>query len=372
MTFQAKPSSHLGDARTVGAKPQRKKQAVPGKSETRRTSGGRASVLDLLSLARRQCQWYTQGQQEASMTKRRQWTSLLLVFIVGLGDVACTKRATRTVTRGTATATSVASPGSRAEVAVSVSQPEPQTTRPSPDPRSQQSTIGNPQSAIELAPGVPIERELAGGEVHTYRIALTSDQYLRVVVDQRGVDVGVKLFGPDGQQLAEVDSPNGTQGPEPVNLLTEAAGDYRLEVRALDKEAATGRYQVRIEERREATPQDRNRLTAERINEEVGQLFAQGTAESLRRAIDKLQEARLLWRAVGDQRGEAGVLLNIGRAYHWLVEPETALEYLSQALPLWRATGECGGEAAALNATGNIYYNLDEHQQALEYFNQAL
>ncbi len=30
----------------------------------------------------------------------------------------------------------------------------------------------------KLAPGAPIERELAGGQVHTYQIALASGQYL--------------------------------------------------------------------------------------------------------------------------------------------------------------------------------------------------
>src|SRR5438067_1795099 len=64
--------------------------------------------------------------------------------------------------------------------------------------------------------GKPIERELAGGQSHSYRIALTSGQYLHIVVDQRGIDVVVTLFDPTGKQVIEVDSPNGDQGPEPI------------------------------------------------------------------------------------------------------------------------------------------------------------
>src|SRR3712207_2093618 len=70
------------------------------------------------------------------------------------------------------------------------------------------------QSDKDIPPlelGKPIERELAGGQAHSYRIVLAAEQYLRVVADQRGIDVVVTLFGPDGRQVVEVDSPNGTQ-----------------------------------------------------------------------------------------------------------------------------------------------------------------
>ena len=44
----------------------------------------------------------------------------------------------------------------------------------------------------------PIERELAGGREHYYKIALEAGQYLHLVVGQRGIDVVVTLFGPYG------------------------------------------------------------------------------------------------------------------------------------------------------------------------------
>lgn len=44
--------------------------------------------------------------------------------------------------------------------------------------------------------GKPVERELFGGQSHSYRIVLAAKQYLHVVVDQRGIDVVVALYGP--------------------------------------------------------------------------------------------------------------------------------------------------------------------------------
>src|SRR5262245_16891409 len=61
------------------------------------------------------------------------------------------------------------------------------------------------QEAMPLELGKPIERELAGGQSHAYQITLAAGQYLNVVVEQRGIDVVVTLFGPDDEKVIEVD-----------------------------------------------------------------------------------------------------------------------------------------------------------------------
>src|SRR5437868_15042925 len=104
----------------------------------------------------------------------------------------------------------------------------------------------NDKDASPLELNKPVTRELGGGQAHTYRFMLTSGQYLHVVVEQRGIDVVVTLFGPDEQRIVNVDSPNGTQGPEPVSWVAETNGSYRLEVSALDKTAAAGHYEVQL------------------------------------------------------------------------------------------------------------------------------
>ena len=104
------------------------------------------------------------------------------------------------------------------------------------------------RTAATLEPGKAIERAMAGGEAHDYKVPLKAGQFLHVVVDQRGIDVVVRLLGPGGKRIAEVDSPNGDRGPEPVQAVAAASGDYRLEIRPLEKAAQRGGYQVKIEE----------------------------------------------------------------------------------------------------------------------------
>src|SRR6185295_11600426 len=56
--------------------------------------------------------------------------------------------------------------------------------------------------ARELTPQTPIEGTLAGGETHAYQITLASGQYLRVVVEQHGLEMALTVLGPDGRQIA--------------------------------------------------------------------------------------------------------------------------------------------------------------------------
>lgn len=228
----------------------------------------------------------------------------------------------------------------------------------------------NDNPTLEL--GKPVERELIGGQSHSYRIELTSGQFIHLVVDQRGIDVVVTLFDPDHRQITEVDSPNGTQGPELLAAIAETAGTYRLEVRSLEKDAAPGRYQVKIEELRAAVEQDKSRIAAEQIFARAELLRLQGTKDSLQEAVKKYEEALQLYRVLNDRIREAMTLNTVGFIYDNIGEKEKALDYYGQALTLTRAAQDHEGEAATLNNLGFVYYSIGEKQRALAYFNEAL
>jgi hypothetical protein len=113
-----------------------------------------------------------------------------------------------------------------------------------------------------LTPGHPIEREISSARSHSYRIALDAGKYLRVHVEQRGIDVTVALLTPDGKMVAESKSDNGNFGPETVSMIAGEPVEIRLEVRGPDWEAPSGRYEVKISDLRMATEQDRKRVDA--------------------------------------------------------------------------------------------------------------
>lgn len=225
----------------------------------------------------------------------------------------------------------------------------------------------------QILVGQPIAREMKGGEEHAYQVKLSAGQYARVIVDQKGIDVVLTLLGTDGKPVLEVDNNlSGTRGMEVLSLLAEAGGDYQLKVRSLEKDAATGQYEVRVEDLRTATAADRTRVAAERAYVAAAQLQNKRTAESWRKAIEGYTEALRLMREAGERRGEAMTLANIGTIYNRLDEPQKAIENLDQALTVWRAIGDRHLEAITLSLKGGVYYWLGEPQKALDSYNLAL
>jgi CHAT domain-containing protein len=230
------------------------------------------------------------------------------------------------------------------------------------------------KDARPLVPGQPIERELAGGEAHTYQITLIAGQYLQVLVEQRGIDVVATLYGPAGRSLTESDGVR--QGVESISTVAEAPGTYRLEVRPAEVKAKSGRYEVTIKELRAATPQDRSRIiteqAAKRLLREGNQLCAQATAESRRQAIARYEEALALWQAADDQGGKAQTFTRLGLVYDDLGEKRRALDFYNQALPLSRAVGDRRLELSILIFISTDHLLLGEYPKVLDYCNQAL
>lgn len=226
-----------------------------------------------------------------------------------------------------------------------------------------------------LEPGKPISRELSGGEVHSYQIVLTAKQFVRVAVDQRGINLIVTLHDSNGKRIAQVDSWVGLYGTENASLVSETAGSYRLEIHSKQKAAPTGQYEVKIAERRTIVPQDANRIAAERTFAEAGLIANQQTVESRLKAIDKYKEALELWQSNKGTGSESQVALTlnaIGENYRELDDTNKALDYYTKALPIFRTAGDHAGEAATLNNLSDAYLGLGQHQEALELGNQAL
>lgn len=241
------------------------------------------------------------------------------------------------------------------------------------DPQTAAATTRAAQGAKDigaLEPGKPVTRELGGGEADSYQIALASGQYLRLVVDQSTIGLTVSLIGPDGMKLVETDQPATSRRTEPVELVAESAGGYRVEVRSSQR-AATGNYRIQIGELRMATPQDRSRDKAQSALREGRQLESRGNAQSLRSALAKHEEAFTLAQSAGDQALQGQALNRIGLVYNALDQNQKAMEYYNRALPLHRAAQDRLGEAITLNNIGGLYLKLSQPREAMAQSNEA-
>ena len=214
----------------------------------------------------------------------------------------------------------------------------------------------------------PIKRELAGGQTHQYRVALSANQFLQVIVDQRGIDAVVAVFGPDGKKILEADSLLDKEGPEQFSIVAGEAGTYRIEVGSLDNKAPAGYYRIKIEALHPATPQDWTRVDAEKQFLEATALIAQASAGSLQKAIPIFEKALTLFQSLNDQTGQARVLSSLGAIYSLLGEKQKELDCLQRALPNWEAAGYYYLAGQTLHRIGVIYSIVGEMQKSIDSF----
>jgi len=216
-----------------------------------------------------------------------------------------------------------------------------------------------------------IERELAAGQSHTYRLTLTPEQYAHIVIDQRGVDVTTTAFAPSGRQISIFDTSN-TEGPESIWIVADEPGDVRLIVTPVSSRASPGRYEIRVVGLRPAVDQDRRRVATQKLLLEAETLTLEGMAESLRAAIPKYEAALEAWHALNETESEQDTLTDLAGTYQSLRDNYEARVYYTEALASFRASGNRRRESLTLNNLGLIDNDFGEYQSTLDHFNQAL
>jgi CHAT domain-containing protein/Tfp pilus assembly protein PilF len=224
----------------------------------------------------------------------------------------------------------------------------------------------------ELSPGGTVERALAGGEAHRYRIDAQPGEILRVSAEQLGVDLVLAAFGPDGREIAAVDGPTGRRGPESLLLRPAVAGPHGVEVRSPSPAAPPGRYRLTVEPLASGTPEVDRRIEAEALVGEAGRLFHQGTAEGRREAAALQERASELWRSFGIRSEEARSLYALAGILRSLGEGPRAVDAYRRALPLWAALGDEARRADTLTGLGLALWSLGENDEALEALGAAL
>jgi hypothetical protein len=159
------------------------------------------------------------------------------------------------------------------------------------------------RTAEILQPGAPVLRTLNGNQSHRFAVNLQAKQIAQVVVDQRGIDVLVQVGTPDGSNLAEFDSPNGTVGPEDVLVIAATNGTYSIVVTPLVQiqAVAAGQYEIRLVGVRSATARElkagrRVEFLKSRGVDVMDEVVAmlQKTAMTVNRMRAQIQAAQLL------------------------------------------------------------------------------
>lgn len=99
----------------------------------------------------------------------------------------------------------------------------------------------------ELLKGKTVSATITPTDKHNYNLNLKKDQFAFIKLIQKGVDIKISTFNPDGELIEEFDSPNGKNGPELFTLNSSEKGNYLIEVSPFDEKEPTGDYEIVVE-----------------------------------------------------------------------------------------------------------------------------
>lgn len=230
-----------------------------------------------------------------------------------------------------------------------------------------------PPSTI-LTDGLVLERDLRGGETHVYPVNLQAGQFLRVKVQEEGIDVTVRLLDSTGALATGVDTPG--FGPrdslEDLAILTRAPGPYRLEI-GVSPKAQPGRYRLRVEIRPGQGEEDGLRSEAVRSAWEILHPPPDRSGE---RKIEQMRRTAELWERLGERRRMAETLFFLGQEYYSLPgKAEESIQAFLRSAALWKEEPDPGAkpwQIRALNSAGNLLYAHGRPGEARERYEEAL
>ncbi|HEY6121668.1 MAG TPA: tetratricopeptide repeat protein, partial [Pyrinomonadaceae bacterium] len=257
----------------------------------------------------------------------------------------------------------------------------PPTVKPQANASSRRQAESEVVSIPSLELAKPIARQITGGEVHPYNLALKVDEYAHIDVDQRGIDLAVWTFDPTGKKISEVDAFRVGE-KEAVGIVAEVSGLYRIEVHTTFPKVPTGQYEINVPELRPATERDKVSYRGGMLIAEAFELERKQNQEAWRKAVEKYEAALPLWQSIKDIAWEANTLYLIAGVYITLAEKQKALDFANRAVSLAETavrdsneknrTNALTVQAWALDTLGRAHNEFGDKKKAAELFNQAL
>jgi CHAT domain-containing protein/Tfp pilus assembly protein PilF len=230
------------------------------------------------------------------------------------------------------------------------------------------------QPAPTLAPATPLERQIAGGEAHDYRLALGAGQCAGVAVEQRGVDVVIQILDLQNTLVAEYDAESRSQGREFAVVTADTSGTYQIRIKPVYSRAAGGQYEIRLAEIRAATDDDRLAFESHRRRTEAALAQERGRYDNSIRLFENALD--LAEKASMPDNGHISYLLYRIAALNRTVKGEYSIaeRQFERAVALEQQT--FGREhpliALTLRGWGTLYLATGDHAKAEPLLQEAL
>ena len=271
------------------------------------------------------------------------------------------------------------------------------------------------------------QREIKGGDTQIFSLQLVAGQYARIALQRNAIDLLIDISDPDGQKLIEMSNPAGNRGPVYLSVRAKWAGTFLVKVKPTEPAASIGRFAIKLDALRAASPEDERRLLAEQKfaegrrlqsganKSDALEMFADALpiwGENAYEQANTLHSMALVYKSLGDlpnaetnykkalelrkrlmesapdaesladaTSGYAYTLNDLAAAYRD-AKPSTelsrevlaskALDLYAQSRTTFKTLNDIHGESAALHGMGVVYFHAQDGNKALEYFELAL
>ena len=224
---------------------------------------------------------------------------------------------------------------------------------------------------LKLVPGQSHQGEIRRSESHELVIDLAAGTYFHLEVEQLEGDLFLEVSGPGDRSYPRVDSSADATRIEPLLLIAESAGTYRIRIGAYEP----GRYEARIDPPRDPTPDDRLQVAAHRdfYRARLARRTDPGQSAGLYtraiegwNALDEVAEEARAWFELGEILAKAPA--GQGRRIAAYERAASLFAFLGDSAQRGRSLHRLGGilsESGDLTAARNCY------QQALEAWRTA-
>lgn len=114
---------------------------------------------------------------------------------------------------------------------------------------------------------------------------------------------------------------------------------------------------------------DANASVTKSLKEQGIRMFRLGEYEE---AAETFQKARESYQKLGDQKGQAEMLNNLGAVYTQEERWSEAAEAFEKAQQIFEALDDTGGRALTLGNLGSMYRHQGDHETAVTHLKQAI
>lgn len=217
-----------------------------------------------------------------------------------------------------------------------------------------------------------INSKIKGGERHIYKVKASAGQYFHLVVTSKDLDIRMMILDKDGNAFLEDDRGNLLIENKTIHVLAENEAEISIAITPFLNNVPAGDYQLKMDELRSATAQDRLNADAQKLLFIANQAYLKYTDESKKIAIEKLLQAEQLFQNARNYSEQIITLDKLASIYELTGAADKGITILERAISIAQAQGLRNQEADELNSLGNSFYALGNKDRALETLLKAL